>query len=335
MDCLRDYIGIRGCGSTTPESGLYVNQLAGVSLKSIEQMSNEDQLTFAGVWSDVQARCVALFRTAVQSQLSHNYKLNRLVDTFHAGESYDPTETLAPSGAVRGFQIEINPNDSYPNISPLLSLYLSDLQFYAVVAGTYEFSIYNGDDNTVLNNWTVDCVEGFNTILNEYKQPINTVIQKLVIVLEDVTVTTIKTTLGYGSGSGNGGCCGCCSDCCDALLKGYTNDGTIETQVDNIHGFRVHVSQHCSFDGLICVNKDLFATAWWFMLGKELMMERLFSERINKFTTIDRPKADALLEYYEDQYKTELSSVLKNVSLNDSGCCVECDPKVSQKWTQL
>ncbi len=335
MECLRDYIGVKGCDSIAPESGLYVNQLAGVSLKSIEQMSNEDQLTFAGVWDDVQTRSVALFRTAVQSQLSHNYRLNRLVDTFHAGETFDPLKTLAPSGAIRGFQIEINPNDSYPNISPLLSLYMSSLQWYAVGAGTYEFSIYNGDDNTQLKNWTVNCLEGWNTILNEYSTPIATVVQKVIVVLEDVTVTTIETTLGNGSGSASGGCCGCCSDCCDALVKGYTDDGTVETQANNIHGFRVHVSQHCSFDGLICTNKDLFSTSWWFMLGKELMMERLFSERINKFTTIDRPKADALLEYYEEQYKVELSSVLKNVSLDDSGCCVECDPKVAQKWTQL
>src|SRR5690606_349531 len=41
----------------------------------------------------------------------------------------------------------------------------------------------------------------------------------------------------------------------------------------------------------ICDDKALFLNAWLHLLGAEIMFERLYSDRINKFTTVDRPKA--------------------------------------------
>ncbi|MBK7882502.1 MAG: hypothetical protein IPJ81_00670 [Chitinophagaceae bacterium] len=68
MDCLIDYIGVKGCGNVKPLSGMYINQLAGISLESMEKIADKEQVTFMGVWKDVQARawlrlekiCVAL-----------------------------------------------------------------------------------------------------------------------------------------------------------------------------------------------------------------------------------------------------------------------------------
>lgn len=55
MNCLKDYIGIRGCGAA-PESGQFINSLQGISLKSIQLVSDSEQVTFVKVWEDVQER---------------------------------------------------------------------------------------------------------------------------------------------------------------------------------------------------------------------------------------------------------------------------------------
>jgi hypothetical protein len=55
MNCLKDYIGIRGY-DVAPASGLFINQLQGISLKSIQLISDSEQVTFVAVWDDVQGR---------------------------------------------------------------------------------------------------------------------------------------------------------------------------------------------------------------------------------------------------------------------------------------
>lgn len=61
MDCFIDYIGIKGCGTKEPESGAYINDLPGVTLENIERIANAEQITFKGVWEEVQRRSIKQF----------------------------------------------------------------------------------------------------------------------------------------------------------------------------------------------------------------------------------------------------------------------------------
>ena len=61
MDCFLDYIGIKGCGAPVPDSGVYINDLPGVTLENIERIADAEQETFLGVWKDVQALGVRQF----------------------------------------------------------------------------------------------------------------------------------------------------------------------------------------------------------------------------------------------------------------------------------
>ena len=54
MDCLQDYIGLQGCGNETPGSGKYLNDLPGIELRQVQEIANEDEVSFAGIWAKVQ-----------------------------------------------------------------------------------------------------------------------------------------------------------------------------------------------------------------------------------------------------------------------------------------
>ena len=55
--CLRDYIGLKWCGDqVTPPSGLWINAFPGVSFNQMQSISDSEQKTFAGVWSDIRDR---------------------------------------------------------------------------------------------------------------------------------------------------------------------------------------------------------------------------------------------------------------------------------------
>lgn len=82
MDCFIDYISLSYCGGVyeQPPSGIYLNSLPGISIKSIDAIATDEQTTYLGVWDDVQASAVAQFRIDVISELNKCFKLDRNCD---------------------------------------------------------------------------------------------------------------------------------------------------------------------------------------------------------------------------------------------------------------
>lgn len=80
----------------------------------------------------------------------------------------------------------------------------------------------------------------------------------------------------------------------------------------------------CDFDALICDNIEELATAWKYLLGVSLMIFRLTSDRINRWTTIGREEAKELRDFYQVEYQKALS---QGVLLMDTDeCCLVCEP---------
>ena len=66
----------------------------------------------------------------------------------------------------------------------------------------------------------------------------------------------------------------------------------------NSWGMIVTSTIGCSFEGLICANKNTFDAAYWNLLGLELMIEQIYTDRLNKYTTIRREEAKLLVIMY-------------------------------------
>lgn len=81
MNCLTDYIGIRVCSNDTPPgSGMYINSLPGISLESIDKIANADQITYRGVWADVQEEAYQIFEVDFFNELLKCYKVQPYCD---------------------------------------------------------------------------------------------------------------------------------------------------------------------------------------------------------------------------------------------------------------
>lgn len=162
MQCFIDYIGIKYTGANEPASGLYINQLPGITLKMIDSIVEAEQQTFLGLWKEVQDRTLRKF--------SKDYK------------------------------------------------------------GKFE---------------------------NKY--------------------------VGF---------------CCN--------------------------SEECNPENICCENKSLFADSWMYCLGTELMIERMYSSRLNKFTTIDKDQAQDLKDYYQVEYEKSLNHAIKHIPKEFIDRCFEC-----------
>jgi hypothetical protein len=82
------------------------------------------------------------------------------------------------------------------------------------------------------------------------------------------------------------------------------------------------VQPYCDYEALICNNKKLLAPAWKYLLGAQLMQYRIYTPRLNYFTTVTMDDAPKLLALYQVEYEKSLSKALKLIDVRS--CCLEC-----------
>jgi hypothetical protein len=80
MECLIGYIGLKVCGNETSGSGQFINSLPGVSLESIDKIADREQITYKGVWDDVQTEAANRFYIDVVNELTKCYQLQPYCD---------------------------------------------------------------------------------------------------------------------------------------------------------------------------------------------------------------------------------------------------------------
>lgn len=84
------------------------------------------------------------------------------------------------------------------------------------------------------------------------------------------------------------------------------------------------LDRECDYDTMICENVDVLTVAWKYLLGATLMIFRLNSDRLNKWTTIKREEAKELRDYYQAEYEKALQQGV--LLMNTESCCLQCAP---------
>ena len=83
----------------------------------------------------------------------------------------------------------------------------------------------------------------------------------------------------------------------------------------------------CAFDVLVCNYKQNLAVAWWYLLGSELMKERIYTDRVNRYTTVDLDKARELNARFYADYMNELLTFVDSIDLQRDWC-IDCDAMI-------
>jgi len=78
-------------------------------------------------------------------------------------------------------------------------------------------------------------------------------------------------------------------------------------------------------DCLICENKELLAIALWYLTGAELCEEFLRSDRINRYTGVDRKSVKENKDNLTDAFFSELATSIAGIDIESSTCFEEGD----------
>jgi hypothetical protein len=329
MECLIDWIGLKGCTVTTPDSGIYVNDLPGVNLKKIDSAADDQQVNFTGVWTDVQKRAAKRFRIDTIAALGSMYRIKRTVRSINISKEVDTTTTRAAAAEYRGLTLELNEaNCEYVDYN-LQVIHVQEIKFYsAATEATTDILVYDLDTGLLLDTVASGAlVVGWNTINFEKKYWDS---RRIFIGIDSASINSVNLDLGNVYDDYD--------NCCEGEVKGaYAASATPTTitQSSDSYGMAAIMNVRCSYDALVCQNKDLFAYSWLYCLGSELMSELMFTDRLNRWTTVNAKDIANLKQYFEVQYRGGtfgeieydgyLPTAVSGVYLNESDCCIECD----------
>jgi hypothetical protein len=164
MNCLTDYVGLRGCGDTTPPSGLYVNDLPGISNEILVKLTNQENATYVDVWNMIQQRAGLRFSLDVREAMGKHYKLNSLMQGINVGNDVGGASVSTPAN-LAGFTIEmIDANYEFVP-SPLASIHLQQIVFYSDNQyQSIDFYVFDLDTGDLLGTYASSLVAGKNII---------------------------------------------------------------------------------------------------------------------------------------------------------------------------
>lgn len=307
MQCLEGYIGVGvNCQTEASVSGKYLTDLAGVTLQNIDAVANANQLSFFGVFADVQKRAISRLSKDVLSYMKTQYDLKKVLNTYTTGGELG--DTVSSLNKKHGLQIQ-----SFNCESELLRFYVSKVYLYALEVKETTITIYS--DEVLLYTKTFTTSAGWNEVyVNRTFDSLD-----LIVAYDSAPFDNVKD-LEFTNDL-----CDCdCNDCEVVFKKGIEYDVITDvTQKNNTYGLKADVSLRCSYDAILCGNIDVYADAYLYALGIELMRERIYSDRVNRFTTVDKKRAEELLQLYTADYTDFLQTANDTVHL-DNDTCIDC-----------
>lgn len=316
MDCLKDIlcgnrtiIGVRDyIDCTQPESGLWLNDLPGISLKIASKVANEEVHTGAELLKACINRAIKKVFDDFDSEITPYFNFNAIVETREIND-YRNASILPSTSSSRGLILK-------RWRSELALIYIEELYIKANTTTTKEILIYDGED-LVLTIKDVDFVAGqIKTVRVDRKFKSESV--KIVMDNSDVEVySTSIYNYSYPS-------CDSCDSGRGLIVKGWT--GSEEDSL--MYGIGVKASARCYNDNILCAILPKLYYAIWYASGAEFMKEKIYSDRLNSVTVFTKEKAKELLEEYEMEYEKKYANTVKNIQAylrSMKGECITCN----------
>lgn len=362
MDCLLEYVGLfKGCGGQDPLSGMYLNALPGIQFSGVDEIANEDQINWVGVWADLQATAKDTFKEDILAQFGQQYQLKQITQTVDLGKAIDASSLTAPvAGTDNGLLIEMMQQGSQCIGSNLTSIYIQSLSFYYSGNNPNPSITVTFKDADLLTNELVlspsGIVAGWNTISVEttfsakrlYILASGNFTNYVDLDLSNFNLTNFGGWVWGSQGSGGsltfqfGGSCGIMS-----RIQGTSYTGSTNTNLtgQNSFGMSVVMSTKCGWDVVVCNNKKHFASAWQHLLAIELLNYRLNTSRLNRWASVDKKQGADLQKLFVAKYRGgtydgieyvgKLKTACDSINFNDMDGCLRASDYIIHRENRL
>jgi hypothetical protein len=325
IEALKNYIGLKGCTTSTPESGKWVNSLPGMSTELVDNLANSEQVSYAKVFEDVQEIAHLRLIDDVVNVLSENVNFNEVIlQTKKLIKFSREKEEVLMGDQYRGCYIRL-PESKY------FSFYLREIYVYSDRAIDTILKVYDVNDGSELYSQDLTLAVGLNTILVDKKFNLKYEILDLFIGVDCSGFNSIKTLRDYyGWYDEDLSCANVCNssnhsfEYYPAVLN--KSDEVTYSNIDREgfgRGVALGAEIGCDVEEFIIQNRKKLIGPLLFLLGAQILQVKLNSPRLNYFTTTNLANTEANMADFNKMYLSNLKRVLKSIPVK--GLCFDCD----------
>lgn len=299
---------------TPSRSGLYANQLPGVTLNLLDDLTKDEQEDFAEFWSDIYERSIVNFVSEVQGKLADKFNIDLQLVSRETSE----------------FKEDVNAGIGYAGIRLDYSLpkygilHVATIEVFAEVEHEeIEFVFRDTDESgRELFTKTVSLEEGVNTIYIGQDFRVN----KLFIGYDRELASLRETKNKF-------------FDNChyiefsdtSCLFPCYNNSRGSFKQIKG-GGINVVYNATCSILRFVEDNLNIFKEAFWYRIGLELIRERIFSDRFNRWTTMMPEDAEKKENAFIRECELKLNNAVRSLRLREDPVCFSCKSTVYSNY---
>lgn len=318
MECLKDIlcgrrviIGIKDFDNCSkPESGLFINDIPGITLKSAAAIVNDEHRTGYEFLQSITKRAVQLVFEEFYAAATSRFQLHAVAETRELRQ-FDGS-VLPPANAERGLVVK-------RWRSEMAQITIEYLFLKAQQSGPVTVKIIDGDHTELVQA----------TLIANQEVPVRV---DYTAKNESIRIVADNSALNVYSGSVNRTSSGCAS--CSGNWNGnglYIAgwDGSQETSL--YYGVGVLASARCYEENILCMLLKRMSFLFWYKAGIMYYEELLASNRLNPITIYTKDRAqeniDNLTEKYNNAFKNFVPTI-QDFILSTKGECFTCNPNI-------
>ncbi len=318
ITCLVDYIGLQGI-SGEPTSGRYINEMPGIDTDRFDLIRDSEWYDTEAAWDALENRTIKKFESKI-NQWAVKYYSDRSISQTFVTAQYDNKTTIPTSDNYAGILFN-NPYTYVQNVSILIQA----VELYADSNVETTIRIFNASTGDLIFSKQAALTGGtINSVIIGQEFPIWKY-PHLFICYDENDVDTIRATKG--------------------LVGEYINTqqkristasdiivSNMETTGNTGQGLILKYNLACTLDNFICNRLSLFEESYMNLLCAEFCQEVVYSDRVSRFTLLDRDAAIALRDEYLEEFESSLNHALDNVSIaRTNDYCFECEKLINHK----
>lgn len=300
--------------SVTSGTGLYAVDLPGVTLRLFDDLTKDEQEDYAEFWTRIYERAWLNFSNEVQTLLADKFHIDLKLVSRETSKFQSDTNT---NSGLAGVLIEVD----LPRYARFHVVSVGVKAAASLASPGADFFFYDDRDGNLLETVSEELEEGQNEIF--INQSFDPQTDKLFIAFDPAQASLKKTENRYFADDEVS------LDKLSCTFPCVYGEGSVQ-QV-NGGGLNVKFNVFCSIEKVICDNINLFKLAFWYRIGVELMIERILTDKLNRFTAIPTiERADQLMKMYQGEYDKFLKNSVRNLSLSEDPICFICKSAVDK-----
>jgi len=333
--CIESLLGLRGCESPEPSTGLYIDDL-GINQTFLGQLITDQYLNGVELFEDKRAFAWRKISSDVLTKLSPMMKSDTVIENKRVGQvvsNYANVQTALGAGNYGGIRLKIDPNTvSY------LNFYLADINL-AIDSTNTNVPVLIFDMTTGKLIETITYAEG---ALDQFiGKTFTSAKRKLdIAIVYESDINTVKFTPKKGTCTSCGGGPRESHICpfVDAIGIELTTDGTnVLTSSSSKYttGMSLTYSINCDRQGWMCSIGGLMALPLAYATAVEVYNYALTispNQRVNTSVIVNRGQnkpelMDGIMaarDIAATRYNEELGAMLQNMRLPDDTHCWDC-----------